>query len=105
MDITELLNAVDNSTSDWEIDEDEADLAVEGLDEEEEEVDSGEEAQPAPALNEESQPGPTPARRTGNVYVDNLIQDSGLPIVREREVMLAYRQRQELGLFSLFFYT
>ncbi|KUF83262.1 hypothetical protein AM587_10016408 [Phytophthora nicotianae] len=87
MDITELLNAVDNASSDWEFDDDEPDLSVEdgvasdeasadlAVEEEEEEVEAGEESQPAQGS----------VRRTGNEYIENLIRDSGLHIIRERE--------------------
>ncbi|KAF4148181.1 hypothetical protein GN958_ATG02629 [Phytophthora infestans] len=86
MGITELLNAVDNATSDWEFDDDEANLA------EEAEVECG----------EGSQPVPVPARRTDNEYVGNLLRDSGLQIISERVIMLVYKERQELRLVSLF---
>ncbi|KAE9240019.1 hypothetical protein PF004_g7689 [Phytophthora fragariae] len=46
---------------------------------------------------------PPPQRRTGNEYVDRIIQASGLYIIRDKEVQAAYNARGELGFFSLFF--
>ncbi|KAG7378068.1 hypothetical protein PHYPSEUDO_010585, partial [Phytophthora pseudosyringae] len=92
MDIADLLN-VDDDAADWEFEVSDAEEDEEGegdLDDEGDGVESDSDAQPT-------------ERQTGNAYVDNLIRDSGLHIIREREVKAAYTERGALELFSLFF--
>ncbi|OWZ15265.1 hypothetical protein PHMEG_00011130 [Phytophthora megakarya] len=40
---------------------------------------------------------------TGNAYVDGILGENGLRIIRPAGVDRAYKERGELGLFSLFF--
>uniref|UniRef100_H3H7Q6 PiggyBac transposable element-derived protein domain-containing protein n=1 Tax=Phytophthora ramorum TaxID=164328 RepID=H3H7Q6_PHYRM len=101
MDISQLLNN-DSDGADWEFEASEAEEADESP--EDEADDEGGAA--AESDGEEAPPvstSPSAQRRTGNAYVDHLIQASGLHIVRDREVRTAYKDRGELGLFSLFF--
>ncbi|OWZ00780.1 hypothetical protein PHMEG_00027959 [Phytophthora megakarya] len=97
MNIVHLLNA-DDGGEDWafehsDTEEEEEGAAVLAADDE---GSVGTEAQTVPQ--------PLPAHRaTGNAYIDGIMRDSGLHIVREREVRAAYKERGELGLFSLFF--
>lgn len=96
MDITVLLNADEANDADWEFQESDSEEA--GADEVEvaDGGDVSDSETSAVAL-------PSAARRTGNTYVDGLIHDSGLHVIRDREVKAAYKERGELGLFSLFF--
>ncbi|KAK1946028.1 hypothetical protein P3T76_003076 [Phytophthora citrophthora] len=91
MDIASLLN-FDDEEADWDFEDSENECGQEAVDTEEDvdEVCDSEEDVTTPA-----------GQRTGNAYVDNLIRDSGLHIVREREVT-AFKERGELGLFSRF---
>uniref|UniRef100_H3GEE4 PiggyBac transposable element-derived protein domain-containing protein n=1 Tax=Phytophthora ramorum TaxID=164328 RepID=H3GEE4_PHYRM len=91
MDISQLLNN-DSDGADWEFEASEAEEADESP---EDEADDGGGAA-AESDGEEAPPvstSPSAQRRTGNAYVDHLIQASGLHI----------KDRGELGLFSLFF--
>ncbi|KAE9249513.1 hypothetical protein PF002_g5257 [Phytophthora fragariae] len=85
MDIANLLNN-DDDGADWEYESSDT-----------EEADNASEAAPPVAAT------PPPQRRTGNEYVDRIIQASGLYIIRDKEVQAAYNARGELGFFSLFF--
>ncbi|KAE8899747.1 hypothetical protein PF007_g16673 [Phytophthora fragariae] len=103
MDILDLLND-DDGSAEWEfedsdVDDEESsenDAAI-AEDEASTEADSDDASETATRLL------PIPQRLTGNAYVDGLIRESGLHIIRDREVSLAYKERGELGLFSLFF--
>ncbi|KUF78757.1 WASH complex subunit [Phytophthora nicotianae] len=96
MDIAVLLNADDGADTDW---------CFEVSDTEEGEPNGTEGAEGDDVFNSESTAGALPPgeRRTGNAYVDGIIHDSGLHIIREGQVKAAYEERGELGLFSLFF--
>ncbi|POM63507.1 Hypothetical protein PHPALM_21083 [Phytophthora palmivora] len=89
MEIVHLLNA---NGEDW---------AFEPSDTEEEEG-AGVLAADDEGERNETQTAPQPLP-TGNAYIDGIMRDSGLHIVREREVRASYKERGELGLFSLFF--
>ncbi|KAE8966713.1 hypothetical protein PR001_g28316, partial [Phytophthora rubi] len=103
MDILDLLND-DDGSAEWEfedsdVDDEESsenDAAI-AEDEASTEADSDDASETATRLL------PIPQRLTGNAYVDGLIRESGLHIIRDREVSLAYKERGKLGLFSLFF--
>ncbi|OWZ21003.1 hypothetical protein PHMEG_0004524 [Phytophthora megakarya] len=94
MNIAALLNG-DNDDGDWEFERGEEDASNAG-DKEDERVEGGNETHPA------TQPLPT-AGTIGNAYIDGIIRDSDLHIVRDKEVKAAYKEQGELGLFSLFF--
>ncbi|KAE9020183.1 hypothetical protein PR002_g12599 [Phytophthora rubi] len=100
MDIANLLNN-DDDGADWEYESSDTEEADNGVDELGEEsagaIESASEVAPPVAAT------PPPQRRTGNEYVDRIIQASGLYIIRDKEVQAAYNARGELGLFSLFF--
>ncbi|POM75332.1 LOW QUALITY PROTEIN: Hypothetical protein PHPALM_7578 [Phytophthora palmivora] len=89
MDIAVLLNDEEVTCADWDFELSDSEDEEAGVDVSDSETSSG-------AL-------PSAGRRTGNGYVDRIIRDSGLHIVREREVKTAYNERGELGLFSLLF--
>ncbi|KAG6946027.1 hypothetical protein JG688_00016249 [Phytophthora aleatoria] len=106
MDLASLLNAADNYTGDWELDaDDELDQDVLAPpraapvddDDEEEEV-----TKATAATSTQGTTRPAPGR-TGNPYVDGIVLESGLHINHEANVQRAYSERQEVGLFSLFF--
>ncbi|POM68374.1 Hypothetical protein PHPALM_15472 [Phytophthora palmivora] len=90
MEIVHLLNA---DGEDW---------AFEPSDTEEEEEGAGVLAADDEGERNETQTAPQPLP-TGNAYIDGIMRDSGLHIVREGEVRASYKERGELGLFSLFF--
>ncbi|GMF56492.1 unnamed protein product [Phytophthora fragariaefolia] len=98
MDITELFN--NEGAADWKIelsDEEDAEGAPgDTVANEEEAEESDNEARATDST-------PPVERATGNAYIDRIIRNSGLHIVREREGKAAYRERRELGLFVLFF--
>ncbi|KAE9001595.1 hypothetical protein PF005_g13587 [Phytophthora fragariae] len=100
MDIANLLNN-DDDGADWGFESSVTEEADNGLDE------LGDESAGATKSASEAAPPvattPPPQRRTGNEYVDRIIQASGLHIIRDKEVQTAYNARGELGLFSLFF--
>uniref|UniRef100_H3H696 PiggyBac transposable element-derived protein domain-containing protein n=1 Tax=Phytophthora ramorum TaxID=164328 RepID=H3H696_PHYRM len=92
----------DSDDADWEFEASEAEEA----DESAEDAADDEGGAAAESDGEEAPPVSTSLsaqRRTGNAYVDHLIQESGLHIVRDREVRTVYKDRGELGLLSLFF--
>ncbi|POM81234.1 Hypothetical protein PHPALM_823 [Phytophthora palmivora] len=92
MDIASLLN-FDDEEADWDFEDSENECGQETVDTEED-IDE---------VSDSDEDVTTPAdQHTGNAYVDNLIRDSGLHIVREREVTVAFKERGEVGLFSLF---
>ncbi|KAG6617346.1 Dihydrolipoyllysine-residue succinyltransferase [Phytophthora cinnamomi] len=102
MNIHELLNYEDGSAEwqfeDSDVDEDDGEGGP-AIAEEEESTKSDSEAALVivPAI-------PAAQRKlTGNAYVDGITRESGLHIIRDKEVNLAYKERGELGLFSLFF--
>lgn len=102
MDICELLND-DDDTADWDIEnsdaeEDDGALPLAANAEEDVATDTDEDA--AEGIVGPPQIG---RRNTGNAYVDGIISESGLHLIREGEVHDAYKKRGELGLFSLFF--
>ncbi|KAF4136251.1 hypothetical protein GN958_ATG14540 [Phytophthora infestans] len=76
MDITVLLNADDGADTDW---------SFEVSDTEEEEPNGTGGAEGDDVSNSESTAGALPPgeRRTGNAYVDYIIHDSGLHIIRK----------------------
>ncbi|POM76935.1 Hypothetical protein PHPALM_5770, partial [Phytophthora palmivora] len=100
MDMHDLLNEA--SDEEWEFESD--------VDDEEEE-DTNESADCEEGTDTETDTAseaaaarPAAQRKlTGNSYVDEIIGESGLHIVRPAEVDRAYKERGELGLFSLFF--
>ncbi|OWZ04679.1 hypothetical protein PHMEG_00023377 [Phytophthora megakarya] len=100
MEISQLL--VDDNAAEWEFEDsdEEDDYEVNQPGNGEEELLTEFDEEEAPSLSETTLDQP---KLTGNTYVDDLIRESGLHIVREREVNLAYKERGELGLFSLFF--
>ncbi|KAK1935572.1 hypothetical protein P3T76_010267 [Phytophthora citrophthora] len=93
MGIARLLN-FDDEEADWDFEDSENECGQEAVDTEED-VDE--------VSDSEEDVTTTAGQRTGNAYVDNLTRDSGLHIVREKEVTAALKGRGELGLFSLFF--
>ncbi|POM66310.1 Hypothetical protein PHPALM_17848 [Phytophthora palmivora] len=97
MEILDLLNA----------DDDGAEWVFEASDTEGDEASIGDNEDPASESEDESletQPAADPHAgqcQTGNAYVDELIRDRGLHIVRKNEVKAAYKERWNLDLFSL----
>ncbi|OWZ14317.1 hypothetical protein PHMEG_00012217, partial [Phytophthora megakarya] len=97
MDISALLSADDDGAY-WEFEPFDDEEIVGG----EEATVDGEDV--GSETDEDAEPTTEPTqRRTGNTYVDSLIRESGLHIIREKEVAAAYKERGMLGLFSLFF--
>ncbi|KAL3674379.1 hypothetical protein V7S43_000335 [Phytophthora oleae] len=102
MDIHEQLN--EGGCAEWEFEESD-------VDEEENSVNEtanadGEEATGAETDTASVAAAVLPAAQrklTGNAYVDGIICESGLYIIRSGEISLAYKERGELGLLSLFF--
>ncbi|KAJ8576257.1 hypothetical protein ON010_g2954 [Phytophthora cinnamomi] len=102
MDIADLQN-VDDDAADWDFKASDA-VELDGdtgspttVDEKDVATEPDNEAAPGAGLT------PPTKRRTGNAYVDGIIQESGLHIIRDKEVKAAYKRRHELGPFSLSF--
>ncbi|GMF24352.1 unnamed protein product [Phytophthora fragariaefolia] len=99
LDIHGLLNE-DDGSAEWEFDE--SDVGEEESDvnetaHAEEEGESRGDSDAAVAIPV------THHKLTGNAYVDGIICESGLHIIRDGAAKPAYKERGELGLFSTFF--
>ncbi|EGZ06332.1 hypothetical protein PHYSODRAFT_307305 [Phytophthora sojae] len=102
MEIHELLSE-DDGSAEWEFEDsenEEEDSEVETATSEDEETTESD----ADCVSVAAEVTSAALRKlTGNAYVDGLIRESGLHIIRDGEVKLAFKERGELGLFSLFF--
>ncbi|KUF83431.1 Dihydrolipoyllysine-residue succinyltransferase [Phytophthora nicotianae] len=99
MDIHVLLNDDDDS-AEWEFEDSDMEDEIESLLGSEA---GGEEETPASESDATVVIPPVHRKLSGNEYIDGLIRESGLHIIRDKEVQSAYADRGELGLFSLFF--